>query len=132
MDTTQTGTLAEMQAALAYMKDGWEVFLQSNGKAPFDLVAYKDETLRRVTVKGTSQESKQGGFIVDLRSIRPNRTGNTIKHLSEYDELFVWVFPWEEGFFFFPEAVNGRDTISFHPDRRAEVARHYPGITSAK
>lgn len=116
MDTTQSGSIAEMQAVVAYMRDGWEVFLQSNGKAPFDLVVYRDKELRRVTVKATAQKSRNGvnSYITELRSIRPNRTGNKIKQLSEYDELYVYVHPWDEGFFFSPEEVNGRQAITLN------------------
>lgn len=47
---------------------------------------------------------------------RPNRTCNKIKFLSNYDELFVYVAPWDKGFFYSP-SVNGRNTLTFNASK---------------
>jgi hypothetical protein len=51
-DKTWLGALAEVRVCAELVAERWEVFTSVTGKAPFDLVAYKDGRVLRVEVKG--------------------------------------------------------------------------------
>lgn len=113
-DKTWLGALAEAEAIAYYTKLGYHVFVQATGKAPFDLCVYKDGQIKRINVKGTTQKTRSNsGYIVELKSVRANKTENKIKKLDpdSYDELFVFVEPLNEHFVFTPEEVNGRGAM---------------------
>jgi|SRR5689334_2247094 len=71
---TQIAAMSESMVEYELTKQGWHVFKQTTGKAPFDLVAYQDGRMIRVSVKST-----QAGLQIDLRRIRSNKKG-TIVH----------------------------------------------------
>lgn len=77
---TYIGSLAESRVQTELIRQGFEVFIQTNGKAPFDFVAFKDNKLYRVSVKGTSGgPNEYGSYFIQLRKIRSNKTKNVIK-----------------------------------------------------
>jgi len=69
------GTIGELKSAAHFAAQGYFVFMDTSGKAPFDLVVYKDR-LQRVQVKSTRTKTPEDtGWIVTLKSHRPNRSG---------------------------------------------------------
>ena len=92
---TQEGAEAEAFAILHFTKEGWHVFTQATGKAPCDLVIVKDNEVKRIQVKSTSQETSTGGFKVELKTVRHNSKKNTIKNFdsSKSDLLFIYIKP---------------------------------------
>jgi hypothetical protein len=87
----------------------YHVFNQVSGKAPFDLVAYKDSKLFRISVKGTQTTNKpKTSYIVQLRSIRHNRTGNTIYlyDKNSCDILAVYVEPLDRVYLFDSQEIT--------------------------
>jgi len=113
---TWLSTLAESRVVSDYIKNGWEVYIQLSGKGSIDLIALKDRTVKRVQVKSTETLAKSGAYIVQLRSIRSNKTQNIIKKLDplSYDELAVYIVPEDKIYYFTPEEVNMRDSISIN------------------
>ena len=90
------GTLGEAKALTWFVENDYVVFTQFDGKAPFDLVAYKDDKLYRVSVKSTSsKDSSSSSWIVELKSTRHNRT-KAVRNLfdnSSCDFLAVYIQP---------------------------------------
>lgn len=72
----QNGILGEAAAIKHFIQNGYEIFTQFSGKAPFDFVAYLDNELYRVSVKSTTVRSPSGRWVVQIRRKRHNRTGN--------------------------------------------------------
>lgn len=107
---TWLSSYSEARTIAEYTKHGWHVFDQVSGKAPFDLIAYKDGEVRRVTVKASTQKSRSGknSYNVELRSIRSNRTKNKINLLNkdQFDEIVVYIEPLDVLYFFKPEEVG--------------------------
>ena len=89
------GILAEAKVMTWFLEREYDVFNQFGGKAPFDLVAHKDNILSRVSIKSTSVRTKSGKWAVQIGRVRPNRTGNTIHKFdsSEADILAVYIVP---------------------------------------
>ena len=93
-DKTYFSTKAEMKVMYELTKNKFHVFNQVSGKAPFDLVAYKNNKLYRVSVKSTVVEAKEsGGYPIQIKKVRPNKTKNTIVNFksTDCDVLAVYI-----------------------------------------
>ena len=130
-DKTWLGALAEAKVVAALLHERWEVFTAVSGKAPFDLIAARGDQLLRVEVKGCATPQPNGGFAVSLRSVRPNRSGNTVHYLSESTSDLVAIFlePLDVVCFFPTSHLAGRSTITLHEEasgsRRRNLIRDY-------
>lgn len=93
-DKTYFSTKAEMKVMYELTKSKFHVFNQVSGKAPFDLVAYKNNQLYRISVKSTIVEAKEsGGYPIQIKKVRPNKTKNTIVNFKpdDCDVLAVYI-----------------------------------------
>lgn len=84
-DKTMAHVLGETIAKLYFELKGYFVYTNSSGKAEFDLVISKDRELYSVEVKTVSAlktSTKGDYFEVQLKSVRSNKTENTIHNFS--------------------------------------------------
>lgn len=95
VNTTDAGRLGEVKILASLVELGWYPFTDISGKCPVDILAWKDGKLISIQVKTTGSISKSGKYIVQVGSVRPNRTGNTIKKFDNttVDYLAVYVIP---------------------------------------
>ncbi len=96
MSIIKQGILGESRVIVELIKQDYDVFTQFSGKSPFDIVAYKDDVLYRVEVKSSACRSRSDtGWEVQLKRIRPNRSGNTIHKFdnSSCDILAIYIEP---------------------------------------
>jgi Holliday junction resolvase-like predicted endonuclease len=113
-DKTWLGAVAEARVCAELVAQRWDVFTSLTGKAPFDLVAYKEGEIVRVEVKGCRTMKQSGGYEVQLRSVRPNRTTNRIRHVSAAacDVIAVYLEPINTVWFLPSGAFDGRSTVT--------------------
>lgn len=111
---TWLGSLGESKVAAELSRHRFHVFTQTTGKAPFDLVAYKDGYLYRVNVKTTQSLSKWGSWEVKIASVRSNRTGNRIVpfDFASCDVLAVYIEPLDKVCFLHSSEVAGKNYIA--------------------
>lgn len=88
----------ELAAAKHLATLGMEVFFPLGGKTSADLLAVDttDGSVKRIQVKTTSTQARSGnGWQVQLKSVRPNRSGSRIKRFNptDYDLLVVYIEP---------------------------------------
>lgn len=86
------GTIGVAHCIAHLSQQGYIVSLPINDNQPYDLL-YDDHTaIRKVSVKFTSQTNKNGCYIVELKSVRPNRTKNTIHKFDNnlVDDVFIF------------------------------------------
>jgi PD-(D/E)XK endonuclease len=126
-NSTWLGSLGESKVASELSRHRFHVFTQTTGKAPFDLVAYKDGYLYRVNVKATQRLGKWGSWEVHLKSIRPNRTKNRIIPFDPQscDVLAVYIEPLDTVCFLRVSEVFGKNFIALR-----EQAVHQSKIPS--
>jgi hypothetical protein len=126
-DKTWLGALAEARVCAELVAQRWEVFTSLTGKAPFDLVAYKDGQILRVEVKGCRAVKRSGGYEVQLRSVRPNRTVNRIRHMSASacDVIAVYLEPINTVCFLPSAAFDGRSTVTLRAAPGSVRNQHY-------
>jgi hypothetical protein len=88
---TFTGSLAEISVIKNLIQDSWDVFTSFNGKTEFDIIAYKEEFgVITIQVKSTSYKKPSGSYEVGLRSIRSNKTKNSIyKFNNEIQDILA-------------------------------------------
>lgn len=94
MNTTDQGRLGEAKVSAYLVEQGWYVFVDISGKCPVDLIAWKDGETKRIQVKSTSYQ-QYGSWTAQIKSVRPNRTGNGIKQYDNAvsDWLAVYIVP---------------------------------------
>lgn len=95
---TYLGAIGEAKVIAHLTKERHHVFSQVTGKAPFDLIAYKDNKVYRISVKTIEKQNKYGSYTVQLKSVRSNRTGNTIINFdnNSCDILAIYILETDE------------------------------------
>lgn len=95
MNTIETGRIGEAAIINEFVKQGYDVYMPIFGNADFDMVVAKDSVTSRVEVKTSAYEKTPGKYEVQLRSVRPNRTTNTVKKFdgTKSDILAVYIVP---------------------------------------
>lgn len=113
-DTTWLGSVGESKVASELSRHRFHVFIQTTGKAPFDLVVYKDGYLYRVNVKTTQSLNKWGSWEVQIKSIRSNRTRNRVVPFDPLscDILAVYIEPLDQVCFLRASEISGRSSIA--------------------
>lgn len=113
-NTTWLGSVGESKVASELSRYRFHVFIQTTGKAPFDLVVYKDGYLYRVNVKTTQSINKWGSWEVQIKSIRSNRTKNRVVPFDPLscDVLAVYIEPLDRVCFLRTSEISGRSSIA--------------------
>ncbi len=99
MNSQSIGRIGELLVNLKFLEQGYSVYRPEQENSTYDLIVEKDNKIYRVEVKTTTQESKnKKNWVVGLRGIRPNRTGNNIKKFNRnnIDILAICVLPTKE------------------------------------
>ena len=108
------GSVGESKVASELSRHRFHVFIQTTGKAPFDLVVYKDGYLYRVNVKTTQRLDKWGSWEVQVKSVRSNRTKNKVVPFDPLscDVLAVYIEPLDRVCFLRASEVSGKCSIA--------------------
>ena len=113
-DTTWLGSVGESKVASELSRHRFHVFIQTTGKAPFDLVVYKDGYLYRVNVKTTQRLDKWGSWEVQIKSVRSNRSKNRVVPFDPLscDVLAVYIEPLDQVCFLRASEVSEKCSIA--------------------
>lgn len=90
------GSLGKSRTISELIRNGFDIFTEFEGKAPFDLVAHKDGELKRIEVKSTQRRTKYDtGWEIQIKRVRPNRSETVIHNFnsSQCDILAVYIEP---------------------------------------
>ena len=123
MDSKNRMSVAgEIRAMGEFAKDGFHVFNQVSGKAPFDFVAYRDGRVYRVSVKSTCS-TRRKAFVVQLQQTRVNTKGAVARAFdaSESDVLCVYIEPMDTVLFFRACDFDGMKSLSIREKRWSSV-----------
>jgi hypothetical protein len=121
---TKLGSLSELKVAARLTELDYHVFTQTSGKAPFDLIAYKDGVIFRISVKGTSVIDKYGSYVVQIGSVRSNKTANNIVKFdfSTCDILAIYIQSNDKVCFIKSDRINAGRAICIR-----DIASKYAG-----
>jgi hypothetical protein len=88
-NTLSKGGLGLAKAIFEYQKSGYNVALPLVDNQDYDLIIEKDDKFQSVQCKASSEKSKNGKYIVGLRTVKTNTKITVTKHRGKYDLLFV-------------------------------------------
>ena len=112
---THSGQVSELKVMADLAAREYHIFNQISGKAPFDIIAYKDNVLKRISIKSTTRDCNTvGKYPIELRRVRSNKTSNNIYKIEEdeFDILAVYIFK-EDKIVYLPiETVVGKGMIN--------------------
>lgn len=116
MNNNQLGTVGLLVAQQWFVEQGYSVFTEIDGKAPFDFVIYSNGKLLRVEVKST-ERLKGNSYTVNLRSTRWNRTSLVSKVFdsTKSDLCCVYVAPIKKLFIRPSSVLEGRTSWNINP-----------------
>ena len=114
METTDAGRLGEVKILSRLTELGWYPFVDISGKCPVDIIAWKNGKTKTFQVKATAYTGTGTKFLVQIGSIRPNRTGNTIKKFDSAgcDYLAVYIIPEDRVVFIASETIKAGRQIT--------------------
>lgn len=113
-DKTYFSSLAETKIIHEFTKDKWHVFNQVSGKAPFDIVIYKDGVIKRVSIKSCNKEKGWGDkYQIEVGRVRSNKTENKIYKFSkeECDILAIYLVKEDKIVYLPSEIADGKRQI---------------------
>ncbi len=95
MDRKTKGRLAEAKVIAYLIENGHEVYLPFSNNSKYDVIAFKDGLIRKVSIKFTSVQRKSGSWVIEMRQIyRGNKRINVDKFDSnQYDLIAVYIGP---------------------------------------
>lgn len=113
-DRTYLGSLAEAKVIATLTEQKWFVFNQTSGKAPFDVVAYRDGILKRISIKGTSNKDEYDSYLVQIGRVRSNKTSNTVHKFdsNECDVVAIYIKPLDKVCFISAQDITSGRAIS--------------------
>lgn len=111
MNTTDAGRLGEAKALAKLTEYGWYPFTDISGKCPVDIIAWKDGQTKTFQVKATASTAPSGNYVVQVGSIRPNRTGNVINKFDPVSCDYLVVY------------ISVTDKVYFIPSNEVAVGR---------
>ena len=88
------GSLGKAKAICKLIEDGYDVFMELDGKSPFDLVGHKDGKLFRIEIKSTNTRTKYNtGWEVQIKKVRSNKTKSKITNFNkdQCDLLVIYI-----------------------------------------
>ena len=113
-DKTYYGSLAETRVIYELSKKGYHIFNQISGKAPFDIVIYKDGVMKRVSIKCCNKKGNTAGtYQIEIGRVRSNKTSNTIYKFDkdECDILAIYVVEIDEVFYLDPITIHNKRQV---------------------
>lgn len=89
------GRLAEAKVIAHLIQEGYEIYLPFSNNSKYDVLAFKDRVVKRISIKYTSVQRESGSWSVELRQIsRRNNHINIDKFdNTQFDLVAVYIGP---------------------------------------
>lgn len=114
---TYMSSVSEAKIVADLTVQDYDIFTQSSGKSPFDLIAHKDGKILRVQVKSCGRKDSRGRFNVQLKSVRHNKTENKIIKFdpNSCDLLAIYLFEVDKICYLDPKNLKSLNEIRIDP-----------------
>src|SRR5690349_16781540 len=83
MDRKTKGRLAEAKVISFLIENGYEVYVPFSNNSKYDVLAYKEGLVQRISTKFTSVKKHSGTWVVEMRQIY---RGNNIVNIDKFDK----------------------------------------------
>lgn len=114
---TYYSSLGESKVIYELTKKGYHIFNQVSGKAPFDIVIYKEGVLKRISIKSCAKKPNTvGNYSIEVGRVRSNKTSNKIYKFSkdECDILAVYIVDLDEVIYLDSEYAHDKRQININ------------------
>lgn len=115
---THISSIAEAKVIYELTRLEYHIFNQVTGKAPFDLVAYKNNILYKISVKSVSVCNKYGSYDVQLKRVRSNKNINKIYNFdsTECDILAIYIYQEDLVLFYKASDIKVKSTLTINKE----------------
>ncbi|MFI3217618.1 MAG: group I intron-associated PD-(D/E)XK endonuclease [Methylococcales bacterium] len=124
---TLNGQLAELSVLRRLVQEGWDVFTPFSGKTAHDIIAYRDSIgVITIQVKSTSQVASSGSYVVELKSVRSNKSINSIKKFNNkiQDVLAVYITTLDTVLFIVSDSITNTSAIRFSLEEIENIKKY--------
>jgi len=83
MDRKTKGRLAEAKVISFLIENDYEVYIPFSNNSKYDVLAYKDGSIKKISIKFTSVKKPSGTWVVEMRQIY---RGNNIINIDKFDK----------------------------------------------
>ncbi len=120
--TKEKGDLGVLKAQLDLYEQGYVILLPVTEHAPFDLVAYKDCSFKRVQVKYKSVD-KTGSLTLHFRSCWADKNGTHMQHVDKdaLDIYCIYCPDTDECYYLDPKDFNRSVTLRVRMPRNNQA-----------
>jgi hypothetical protein len=121
-DKTYATNVSEAKVLADLCMKRFNVFSQTSGKAPFDLVASHESfpmVLNRIQVKSCAKVSKNGSYNVQLKKVRHNKNENKITNFDclSCDVVAVYLMDVDKVFYIEAKKLHGKTAVAVRLDK---------------
>lgn len=120
--TDQKGFLGEVKVIAYFVERGYDIFTSLSGKSAFDIIAYKDSKLIRVSIKATTSIDKSSpckSYRVQLGQ-HVHTTKKPFDNTS-CDVLAVYIIPEDRIVLIESNTIKAKYQINIKPDNAVVV-----------
>lgn len=98
MNRKTKGRLAEAKVISYLIEHGYEVYLPFSNNSKYDVLAFKDGSLKRISIKFTSTQKSSGSWEVEMRQIYRGKNSINITKFdnNHFDIVAVYIGPKDE------------------------------------
>jgi len=113
-ETQNKGNLGTLKAQLDLYQKGFVVLVPSGEHYPFDLVAYKEGSFKRIQVK-YRKLNKYGSVEIPFRSVWSNKSGAHINFIDkkEIDLFCIYCPETDKCYYFNPNLFENKSSVFF-------------------
>ncbi len=116
---TYISQLSELKVMSDLASKDYHIFCQIGGKAPFDIIAYKDGKTIRISVKSISTDIKKSGkYVAELRRVRSNTKTTAVYKIekNDFDIMAIYIAKEDKIVYLKIDTVIGRSSINIEPN----------------
>ena len=112
------GEIAEAKVLGYLMQQGYRVYLPFSDNGPVDMIAYKEDKLIRVSVKGTSRLNSKKGWRITLCTTSRRKTGVAINYFDKTscDVIAAYIEPLDKVILIDVKKIDVKREIAVNPE----------------
>ena len=113
------GTVGKIRIISYFIEKGYDVFIEVDGKSPFDIVVHKEGLLERVEIKTTSTRCRsKRGWVVQLKKVRSNKNRNKITSFNpnQCDLVAIYIRPKDKVVILKSKEIEAKSTINVYTE----------------
>lgn len=114
LNTVKQGTVGLSSAIFTFCKNSWTVSIPLNDIQDYDLIVDLGDGPKTVQIK-TTKFKENSNYVVQLKSVRPNKTKNVIKTFDNIKVDYLYILCTNGDIYFIPrKEINVKNSLSLN------------------